>query len=103
MFRRIIVAAALLVVAGPVLADTPQLDQREQRQAERIRNGWESGDLTRRETAGLMHGQMHLRRMEHRVKSDGEVTNQERARLQHQANVQSRHIRRQRHDGQSRN
>ena len=40
--------------------------------------------------------------MEHRVGSDGQVTAQERARLQHQANVQSRHIYRQRHDQQVR-
>ena len=103
MFRKIIVAAALLGIAAPVLADTPQLDQREQRQAERIRSGWESGDLTRRETAGLVRDQAQLRRMEHRVKSDGQVTTRERARLHHQADVQSRHIYRQRHDGQSRN
>lgn len=103
MFRTMTLAAALLVISGPVLADeTPRLDQRQERQAERIREGWQSGELTRAETAGLVHGQAKLRRMEHRVKADGEVTSRERARLHHQADVQSRHIYRQKHDGQAR-
>jgi hypothetical protein len=102
MFNKLIVTAALLALSGPVLADTPVLDQRQERQAERIRQGWQQGDLTRHETARLVQGQKRLRRMEHRVESDGQVTTQERARLQHQASVQSRHIYRQRHDQQVR-
>jgi len=102
MFKKLIIAAALLAIAGPVLADTPVLDQRQDWQAERIRQGWQQGDLTRQEAARLVEGQKRLRRMEHRVESDGQVTAQERARLQHQANVQSRHIYRQRHDRQVR-
>jgi len=103
MIRTIALAAALLVAAAPALADsTPRLDQREARQVERIQQGWQSGELTRREAAGLARGQAKLRRMEHRAKSDGEVTSRERARLHHQANVQSRHIYRQKHDRQTR-
>jgi hypothetical protein len=102
MFNKLIVTAALIALSGPVLADTPLLDQRQERQAERIRQGWQQGDLTRQEAARLVQGQKRLRRMEHRVKSDGQVTTQERARLQHQASVQSRHIYRQRHDQQVR-
>lgn len=104
MLKTIALATALLVAAGPVLADgTPRLDQREARQVERIRQGWQSGELTRRETARLARGQAHLRRMAYRAKSDGEVTNRERARLHHEANLQSRHLFRQKHDRQSRN
>lgn len=102
MFSKIALAAALLVAAGPVLANTPVLDQRQERQAERIQQGWQSGELTRGEAAGLIRGQQQLRRMEYRAKADGQVTPRERARLQHNANVQSRHIFRQKHDGQSR-
>lgn len=102
MFNKLIIAAALLAVAGPALADTPILDQRQDRQAERIRQGWQQGDLTRQEAARLVQGQRRLRAMEHRVEADGQVTSQERSRLQHQANVQSRHIYRQRHDRQGR-
>ena len=103
MFRKIVVAAALLALAGPVLADeTPRLDQRQERQQDRIRDGWQSGELTRQETGQLVHGQQRLRAMEHRAASDGQFTTQERSRLQHQANVQSRQIYRQRHDKQVR-
>jgi len=103
MFRKIVVAAALLALAGPVLADeTPVLDQRQERQQDRIRDGWQSGALTRQETGQLVHGQQRLRAMEHRAGSDGQFTAQERARLQHQADVQSRQIYRQKHDRQGR-
>jgi len=102
MFSKTALAIALLVAAGPALADTPVLDRREQNQAQRIQQGWQSGELTRREAAGLAKGQAELRRMEYRARSDGEITSRERARLHQQATVQSRHIYRQKHDGQSR-
>ena len=101
MLNKIVMTAALLALSGAALADTPILDQRQDRQAERIRQGWQQGDLTRQETARLIQGQKRLRVMEHRAGSDGQVTPQERARLQHRANVQSRHIYRQRHDRQT--
>ena len=101
MFHKLIIAAALFALAGPALADTPVLDQRQERQAERIRQGWQQGDLTRQEAGRLVQGQKRLRVMEHRAGSDGQVTARERARLQHQASVQSRHIYRQRHDRQT--
>jgi len=102
MLKNLVLAAAMIVVAAPALADTPVLDQRQERQMQRIQQGWQSGELTRREAAGLARGQQQLRRMEHRAKADGTVTSRERNRLQQQANVQSRHIYRQKHDGQSR-
>lgn len=102
MFKYIATAAALLAFAGPVCAGTPVLDQRQQNQAQRIRQGVHSGALTRPEAARLVHGQVQLRRMEARTKSDGVVTARERARLQHRADVESRQIWRQKHDGQQR-
>ena len=103
MLKKIIVATALMALAGPVLADeTPLLDRRQDHQQDRIRQGVESGQLTRQETRQLVQGQHRLRSMEQRVKSDGQVTAQERSRLQHQADVQSRHIYRQKHDNQVR-
>jgi hypothetical protein len=41
--------------------------------------------------------------VEARAKSDGVVTNRERAWMQHEANQQSRRIYRQKHDAQDRN
>jgi hypothetical protein len=39
--------------------------------------------------------------MQNRAASDGTVTARERARIQHQQNIQNRRIYRQRHDGQT--
>lgn len=103
MFSKTLVALVACVLAGPVVAGTPGLDQREHNQAQRIRQGVRSGELTRPETRRLLHGQAHLRRAEARAKSDGVVTAGERARLHHRADVQSRRIYRQKHDAQNRN
>jgi hypothetical protein len=91
------------LVAGPIVAATPVLDQREHHQAQRIRQGVKSGELTRPETRRLIRGEAQLRRHEAIAKSDGVVTARERARLQHEANVESKRIYRQKHDAQDRN
>jgi hypothetical protein len=98
-----LVAAAGLIVAGPIFAGTPGLDQREHNQAQRIRQGVASGELTRPETRRLVRGEARLHRNEALAKSDGVVTARERARLQHEANVESQRIYRQKHDAQDRN
>lgn len=100
-------ATAVLTVASVLVttasAGTPALDQRQQNQAQRIRQGVRSGELTRPETRRLVHGQRELRRDERAAKADGVVTARERAGLQHEANQQSRRIHRQKHDAQDRN
>ena len=93
---------ATLIVAGPLFAGTPGLDGREHHQAQRIRQGVHSGELTRPETRRLVRSEARLHRNEARAKSDGVVTSRERARLQHEANVESRRIYRQKHDAQAR-
>lgn len=95
--------ALSLILAGAASAGTPRFDARQHHQRERIANGVSSGELTRRETRRLAAGQVHLNRAERRAKADGEVTARERARLQHEANQQSRRIYRQKHDAQNRN
>ncbi len=56
---------------------------------------------TPRETTRLERGQAHVQRMEDRAKADGVVTKGERARLTQAENVESRRIRRQKHDRQT--
>jgi len=102
MNKSIIFAALAVIATAPVLAGTPKLDAREAHQAGRIYNGVASGELTRPEARRLTAGQVHLRRVEARAKSDGVVTGRERAHLQHEANQQSRRIYRQKHDAQDR-
>jgi hypothetical protein len=103
MLKKITIAAAALMVAGPLLAGTPVLDRHEHHQAQRIRQGIHSGELTRHESRRLIRGQYRLRAHEAIAKSDGVVTRHERASLRHQAHVQSRHIHGQKHDRQDRN
>jgi hypothetical protein len=103
--RNWMAAVALLsmtAMAGSVLAGTPNLDRREHNQRARIHQGVDSGELTRAEAQRLRVGQAHLHLNEARAKSDGVVTGAERARLQNQADRQSRRIHRQKHDAQSR-
>lgn len=95
--------ALALIVAGPIVAATPRLDQREHNQAQRIRQGVKSGELTRPESRRQVRGEARLRYHEAVAKSDGVVTRRERARLQHEANVESQRIYRQKHDAQDRN
>jgi hypothetical protein len=94
-----LVAFAAIAVAHPV---TPRVDRREARQELRIRHGWRSGELTRRETARLRAGERHIRRMEWRAKADGRVTPRERARLNRALNRESRAIRRLKHNARMR-
>lgn len=98
-----LLAVAGLIATGPIFAGTPALDHREHNQAQRIRQGVASGELTRPETRRLVRGEARLHRNEARAKSDGVVTAAERARLQREANVESRRIYRQKHDAQDRN
>ncbi|PKO83798.1 MAG: hypothetical protein CVU17_06875 [Betaproteobacteria bacterium HGW-Betaproteobacteria-11] len=94
--------ALLATLALPVLAqtNTPNIDQRQQNQQQRIEQGVQSGALTPRETTHLEKGQAHVERMEDRAKADGTVTARERARLEHAENVQSRQIAHEKHDRQ---
>jgi hypothetical protein len=103
MKKTMLIAALAVVISAPVLAGTPRYDARQQHQRERIVNGVQNGELTMRETRRLAAGQVHLNRVERRVEADGVVTSRERARLQHEANQQSRRIHRQKHDAQDRN
>jgi hypothetical protein len=103
MKRTMLWAALAVVITTPALADTPRFDARQDHQRQRIVNGAQNGELTKRETRRLAAGQVHLNRVERRVEADGVVSARERARLNHEANQQSRRIHRQKHDAQDRN
>ena len=95
---------AVLSLVLPLLAfaqtNTPRVDQREANQERRIDQGVAAGSLTPREANRLERGQQHVDNMENRAKADGVVTRQERARLNHAQNVQSKRIYAQKHDRQ---
>jgi hypothetical protein len=97
-----LLVAVLAAFALPVLAqtNTPNIDQRQANQQQRIDQGVKSGQLTGKEAARLEKGQEHVQKVEDKAKADGKVTKNERARIQHAENVQSRHIAKQKHDRQ---
>ncbi len=97
-----LLVAVLAAFALPVLAqtNTPNIDQRQASQQQRIDQGVKSGQLTGKEAARLEKGQEHVQKLEDKAKADGKVTKKERARIQHAENVQSRHIAREKHDRQ---
>ena len=100
-----LLAAAIMGSALPAWADpasTPNIDQRQIEQQQRINQGVQSGSLTPNEAARLQRGQEHVQAVETRAKADGVVTPQERRRITHAQNVESHKIARQKHDGQHR-
>lgn len=95
-------AAALgLAIAAPAMADTV-IDQRQANQERRIDQGISSGALTPGEATRLERGQARIERMERRALADGRMSPQERRRIMHAQDVQSRHIYREKHDRQHR-
>jgi hypothetical protein len=71
-------------------------------QEKRIEAGVESGSLTRHEVSKLERGQAHVDAKEARAARDGHVGKSEQTGVQRAENNQSKRIRRERHDAQTR-
>ena len=87
-------ALLLVTVAAQAQTRTPRANTRQVAQQARIQDGKQSGELTQGETNALRAEQRHIRRSERRAKADGEVTVEERRRLERKQDRASRHIRR---------
>ena len=100
MMKALLTATLLLTMATGATAGTysPGIDARQANQKARIQQGVQSGELTRPETARLVHQQVANRALEHRLKADGQLTAGERARMHHRLDHNSRSIYRQKHD-----
>jgi len=92
-----VMAVSLASVANACVG-TPRVDRREGRQQFRIGQGVGSGQLTRGETRRLERGERRIHRMEVRNRRDGQVTADERVRLNHALNYESRRIYRLKHN-----
>ncbi|MGB0084825.1 MAG: hypothetical protein WBP94_05570 [Rhodomicrobiaceae bacterium] len=94
LIAAVVTGLALTVVTGTAMAGTasPWVNQRERNQAHRLYNGIVNGDVNFHEAGKLIRGQVHVRRMEHRFKSDGNLTLGERLRLQNALDRQSARI-----------
>ncbi|HEX5481293.1 MAG TPA: hypothetical protein VFZ08_01550 [Terriglobia bacterium] len=102
-FTSLLAAAALvlpLALATPANAQdrTPGLNHRQRNQQSRIRQGVKSGELTRGEARHLesREGRLQANKLEDKAK--GPLTHRDRARLQRQANRNSRAIYRDKHN-----
>jgi hypothetical protein len=100
LIATIVTGLALIGAAQTAMAGTasPGVNQREGNQAHRIYRGIRQHDLTFREAGKLLKGQAHIRRMERRFKSDGNLSFGERWRLHKALNRQSHRIYRFKHN-----
>lgn len=102
MHKIIALALAALIAVPAIASAQTRVDARQARQEQRIDQGVQSGQLTRRETVRLNRGDQKIDRMENRAQSDGSVTRMEKRRLEKAQDVQSKRIYRQKHDAQVR-
>jgi hypothetical protein len=93
-------AAAFALPALAQTSSTPRIDQRQERQQQRIDQGVKSGQLNQKEAARLEKGQARVQKMEDKAAADGKVTAKERRRIEQAQDQQSRRIAKQRHDKQ---
>lgn len=77
-------------------------DRRQHRQHERIRDGVRNGELTRGEAAKLRAGQARVEKLERKAEKDGEVTAEEKLRIEKAQDRQNRRIIKEKHDDQTR-
>ena len=79
------VSGMTLLMAGIAFAEaeTPVIDQRQANQEQRIDRGVTSGQLNEKEADRLNKQQEQVNKMENRAKSDGVMTEKERARTRH--------------------
>ncbi len=103
--RTLIIAAGLvgLGAVACVADDRPTIGERQYNQRERIENGVEDGDLTRREAQRLRHESREIAQDRgEALANDGRIDRRERRHLRREQNHLSHDIRRERHDAQER-
>ena len=97
---------ALMATAAPALAnDRPRdlsIDQRQHLLWQRIEQGWQHGELTRREYRQLRHDSREIERAQHYFASDGHLSRRERNDLHARLDHLAREVYREKHDSQRR-
>lgn len=82
---------------------TPKASKRQVVQTKRIKQGVNSGELTRGEVAVLGKQQRSINRSKRRAKADGQVTRGERAQIHNRQNRANRNIVRKKNNQRDRN
>jgi uncharacterized membrane protein YebE (DUF533 family) len=93
---------AVAFAAAAAAQSTPHVNQRQVHQTQRIQEGVQSGDLTRREARILAAQQRHVQHQKQAAKADGVVTSRERRHIRQDQRVASRSIARMKHNERER-
>jgi len=100
--KSLITAIALLAITAPAMANydgqDAAINEREYRLAQRIEQGWRSGELTRQEYARLRFELRDIERNEQHFMADGRLSSRERSQLQARLDNLSRQIYREKRD-----
>src|SRR5439155_25764339 len=99
-FHKLALAVMIVIpVASPVLAQAVGTEvQRDINQETRVEQGLKSGQLSTGEAAKLERGEARIDRMESKALKDGNVSQQEAARIQGAQNAESEAINRLKHN-----
>ena len=92
---------AAVATTEPVVSTENQgqvVDNRQERQAKRIKKGTENGSLTEAEAKKLNAQQDRVERIEDRAQADGSVSDKEKKRMVHAQNNANRDIKRKKHN-----
>jgi hypothetical protein len=98
--KKIIMLSVIAFIG--LTAEAGRNQNREHRQEKRIGQGVQSGELTKREAKRLARGQKKVDHYQKKAMEDGEMSVEEKAKLEKMQDRQSRRIHKQKHDGQSR-
>lgn len=93
--------ASLTAATAFAQASAPAVDQRQDAQHNRIKEGRQSGDLTHREAKRLHAEQRIIKHKEKRAAADGVVTQKEQKNLDRMQDAASKDIKKQKHDEQA--
>lgn len=100
--KKTTLAVGAILLLGTITSAEAGINDRQRNQRNRIRQGIQSGELTRNEVKMLGKQQLRINRHETKAKSDGTLAPKERIHLNKMLNKSSRQIYRQKHDNQTR-
>lgn len=95
--------AAAIVLAAIFNTADAQVKQHAKNEHHRIKQGVKSGELTKKETKNLVHGQKEIHQDVKAAKADGVVTKAERKDIRQDQRQESRKIFRKKHNKRDRN
>lgn len=102
MKTKILILAVATLFTASGAAEARRMDKRENRQGQRIHQGIKSGEVTKREAKKLIRGQKKVHAMENQAMADGDFSLEEKARIEHAQDKQSKKIFRAKHNERDR-